>query len=126
MILTSLGSVGGFIYLLYFFIFPPPKQTPRVCKHQKKRRRNPPAASSKNEHFTREPLIEHNRGLDSSLVPHSLQTLPPLLELIRLIYNALDLDLAAVEVVDGGREHVRLGEGADDGDFVAEDLARRP
>lgn len=96
-----------------------------------------PVPKSRNPHFipkknvtkriyTNSPLVEDNRRLDGSLVFHGLQTLSPLLEPVRLIYDTLDLDLAGIEVVDSRREHVCLGEGPDDGDLVAEDLARRP
>jgi hypothetical protein len=67
-----------------------------------------------------------------------------LLKLESLIDDAGNLDLAAVEVVNRGREHISLGERAQDGDFycrvsattsaapkgelltIAEDLRRRP
>lgn len=63
-------------------------------------------------------LIKGNSSLDGALIPHRLQTLLPLVELERLVDDAMHLDLAAVEIVDGGGELVDLGEGADDGDFV--------
>ena len=94
-------------------------------------------------------LVEDDGGLDGALVPDALEGLAPLLQLEGLVHNALGLDLAAVEVVHRGGEHVRLGEGADDRDFwrrsasvsrglswpwacllraltIAEDLGRRP
>lgn len=64
--------------------------------------------------------VKDNRGLDGALVPHRLQTLLPLIQLEGLVDNTLDLDLAAIEVVDRGGELVGLGEGAEDGDFVAD------
>lgn len=71
-------------------------------------------------------LVEDDGGLDGGLVADALEGLAPLLELEGLVDDALGLDLAAVEVVDGGGEHEGLGEGADDGDLVAEDLGGRP
>ena len=41
-------------------------------------------------------LIEDDSSLDSTLVLHSLQALRPLLELIGLVDNTLDLDLARI------------------------------
>jgi hypothetical protein len=71
-------------------------------------------------------LVKDNGGLDGGLVADALQSLTPLLELEGLVHDALGLDLAAVEVVDGGGEHEGLGEGADDGDLITKDLGRRP
>lgn len=45
-------------------------------------------------------LFEDDSGLDGSLVLHSLQALAPLLELVGLVDDTLDFDLAGVEVVD--------------------------
>lgn len=64
--------------------------------------------------------VKGDSGLDGALIPHGLQTLLPLIELEGLVDDALHLDLAAVEIVDGGGEFVRLGEGAEDGDFVTD------
>lgn len=89
-------------------------------------------------------LVKDDGGLDSALVLDALQGLAKLFELERLVDNVLGLDLARVEVVDGGScinicqscfgaacegphtEHVCLGEGANDCDFVAKDLSRGP
>ena len=57
---------------------------------------------------------------DSRFVLHSLETLLPLLELKSLVDDTLDLDLAAIEIVDCGREFVCFAKGADDGDFIAD------
>ena len=65
-------------------------------------------------------LIKSNSRLDSGLVLHGLETLLPLVELEGLVDDPRDLDLAAVEIVDGGGELVGLGEGAEDCDFVAD------
>lgn len=71
-------------------------------------------------------VVEDDSGLDGTLVLDGLESLAVLLELEDLVDNALGLDLAAVKVVDGGREHVGLGEGAEDCDLVAEDLGGGP
>ena len=76
--------------------------------------------------FVNHALVKDNGGLDGRLVPDALEGLAPLLQLEGLVDDALGLDLAAVEVVDGGGEHEGLGEGTDDGDLVTEDLGRRP
>lgn len=126
MYICHLGNIitGQLVVILFVFIFPFPKT--RVCQYQ--RRRNPHFIKicKKKRIDTNSPLVEHNRRLDGSLVPHGLQTLSPLLEPVRLVHDTLDLDLAGIEVVDSRREHVGLGEGPDDGDLVAEDLAGRP
>ena len=62
-------------------------------------------------------LVEDDSGLDGRFVTDALEGLAPLLQLEDLVDNALGLDLAAVEIVHRGREHVGLGEGSDDGDF---------
>ena len=62
-------------------------------------------------------LIEDNSGLDSRLVPDALESFAPLLELERFVNDTLGLDLAAVEVVNSGREHEGFRERADDGNF---------
>ncbi len=61
--------------------------------------------------------VKDNGCLDGRLVFDTLESLAELFELEGLVDDALGLDLSAVEVVDRGREHVRLGEGADDGNF---------
>jgi len=71
-------------------------------------------------------LVENNGGLDGSLVPHGFEALTPLLELVSLVHDASNLDLAGVKIADGRREHVGLREGTENGDLVPEDLARRP
>jgi hypothetical protein len=71
-------------------------------------------------------LVENNGGLDGSLVPHGFEALTPLLELISLVHDASNLDLAGVKIADGRREHVGLREGTENGDLIPEDLARRP
>ena len=53
------------------------------------------------------PLVEDDSGLDGRLVPHCLQALGPLLDLESLVYNTLNLDLAALEIINGVRA-VRL------------------
>lgn len=62
-------------------------------------------------------LVEDNGSLDSGLVANALQSLAPLLQLERLVDDALSLDLAAVKVIDCRWEHEGLGERADDGNF---------
>ena len=57
---------------------------------------------------------------DGRLVLHCFDTLLPLLELESLVDDAFDLDLAAIEVVNCGREFVCFAEGANDGDFVTD------
>jgi hypothetical protein len=47
-------------------------------------------------------LVEDNGGLDGALVLHGLQALSPLLKLESLVDNSFDLDLARVQIVDGG------------------------
>lgn len=47
-------------------------------------------------------LVKYNSRLDSTLVLDRLQRLTILLELERLVDDALGLDLARVEVVDSG------------------------
>jgi hypothetical protein len=42
-----------------------------------------------------------------------------LLQLEGLVNDTVDLDLAAVKVVNGGREFIRLGERSKNGDFIA-------
>lgn len=42
------------------------------------------------------PLVERNCSLDGTLVLHGLETLRPLLQLERLVDDALDLDLTAI------------------------------
>jgi hypothetical protein len=64
-------------------------------------------------------LVKSDSRLDGALIPHGLETLLPLVELEGLVDDAVHLDLAAVEIVDGGGELVGLGEGAEDGDLVA-------
>lgn len=91
-------------------------------------------------------IVEDDAGLDGALVLDALEGLAELLELEGLVDDAGGLDLAAIEVVDRrgwGRssvtdslshsgapgirtEHVGLGEGAQDGDLVTEDLGRGP
>lgn len=46
-------------------------------------------------------LVENDSGLDCRLVLHSLQTFCPLFELVGLVDNSLDLDLAGIEVING-------------------------
>ncbi len=65
-------------------------------------------------------LVKGNSSLNRALIPHRLQTLLPLLELEGLVHDTVDLDFATIEVVDRGGEFVGLGEGAEDGDFVAD------
>lgn len=48
-------------------------------------------------------LFKDNSSLDSTLVPHTLQTLTPLLEFESLIDDSVDFDFAWIEVVDCGR-----------------------
>ena len=74
--------------------------------------------SSANSALTK--LVKGNRSLDGALIAHRLQALLPLIELERLVDDTVDLDLAAVEIVNRGREFVRLGEGAENGDFVTD------
>lgn len=50
-------------------------------------------------------LLEDNGSLNSALVFHSLQTFAPLIELIGLVDNSLDLYLARIKVSDGGGCH---------------------
>lgn len=71
-------------------------------------------------------LVEDNSRLDGTLVAHGLQALFPLVNLVDLVDDALDFDLAGVQVVDSGRELVSLRERTDNGNLVAEDLGRRP
>lgn len=71
-------------------------------------------------------LVEDNRRFDGSLVSHGLQALAPLLELVSLVYNSLNPDLAAIEIADGSREHVGLREGTDDSNLITEDFAWGP
>lgn len=47
-------------------------------------------------HGSHSPLVEHDRSLDGSLVLHRLQALLPLLQLERLVHDAIDLDLALI------------------------------
>jgi len=49
-----------------------------------------------------------------------------LLEFVSLIHDAFNPNLSSVKVADGGREHVGLGEGANDGDFISKNLAWGP
>jgi hypothetical protein len=65
-------------------------------------------------------LVKGDGGLDGALVAHRLEALLPLLQLEGLVDDAAHLDLAAVEVVNGGGELVGLGEGAEYGDFVSD------
>lgn len=65
-------------------------------------------------------LVKGDGSLDGGLVAHRLQALLPLLDLEHLVHNAVNLDLARVEVVDRGGELVGLGERAEDGDLVAD------
>jgi hypothetical protein len=65
-------------------------------------------------------LIKRDGSLDGRLVLHRLQTLRPLLKLEGLVDDTLDLDLARVEVVDGGGEFIDLTEATEDGDLVAD------
>ena len=46
-------------------------------------------------------LVERDSSLDGRLVPHSLQTLGPLIKLECFIDNTVDLDFASIEVVNG-------------------------
>lgn len=62
--------------------------------------------------------IKSDSRLDGTLIPHTLQTFGPLIQFERLIDDAADFDLSAIQVIDGGWEHVHFGEGAQDGDFI--------
>src|SRR5690606_31752162 len=88
----------------------------------------PPAAHSPFQPIPpqkKKSLIKDNSSLDGTLVLHSLQALAPLLQLVGLVDNAVHLDLATVQVGNGGGEHVSLREGAENGDFVADCLVRK-
>lgn len=65
-------------------------------------------------------LVKGDGSLDGGLVTHRLKTLLPLLDLEHLVNNAVDPDLAGIQVVYGSRELVGLREGAEDGNFVAD------
>jgi hypothetical protein len=65
-------------------------------------------------------LIKRNGSFDGRLVAHGFEALAPLLELVGLVDDALDLYLTAVQVVNCSREHVGLGEGSEDGDLVTD------
>ena len=69
-------------------------------------------------------LIKGNSSLNRTLILHRLNTLLPLFKLERLVHDSTDLDLARIEVVDGGGEFVGLGEGPEDCDFVADCIVR--
>ncbi len=53
-------------------------------------------------------LVEDNSSLNGRFVSDALKSFAPLLKLERLVDDALGLDLAAIEVVDCGREHKGL------------------
>jgi hypothetical protein len=90
-----------------------------TCRKKKKRKPRKRPIINKN-------LIKNDGSLDGALVPHSLKTLAPLLQPVRLVDDTLNLHLAAIKVANGGWEHVGLGERAKNSDLVTEDLARWP
>lgn len=62
-------------------------------------------------------LVKYNSGLNGRLVADALEGFAPLFELEGLVDDTLGLDLAAIEIVNCGREHESFGEGAKNGDF---------
>jgi hypothetical protein len=71
-------------------------------------------------------LVEDNSSLDRTLVSHTLQAFTPLFQFESLVDNTLDLHFSAIKIVDCGWEHVGLGEGTQDRNLVAKDLAWWP
>ena len=55
--------------------------------------------------FGAKTLVKGDSSLDGRLVPHSLETLRPLIKLEGFVDNAMNLDFASVEVMNGSRDY---------------------
>lgn len=64
--------------------------------------------------------VKHNGSLDSALVAHRLQGLPPLLQLKHLVNNSIHANLTRVQIRDRIWELVGLAEASEDGDFISD------